>query len=117
MVIAPRFDWAGAFSDGLAIVVMDGYLTGKGFIEKLGKLVIGPRFDLEDVALSGETTRAKAGFIDRTGRMVVTPQFGGAGSFSDGLAAVAISASPMRTVAAALLGTADSKDKWGYIAR
>jgi hypothetical protein len=117
MAIAPQFDWASDFSDGLAVVVMDGYLTGKGFIEKIGKLVIGPRFRLEDLSLGGELTRAKAGFIDRTGRMVVTPQFGGAGSFSDGLAAVAISASPMRTVAAALLGTADSRDKWGYIAR
>jgi hypothetical protein len=117
MVIAPRFDWAGAFSDGLAIVAFDGYLTGKGFIEKLGKLVIGPRFDLEDISLGGETTRAKAGFIDRTGRMVVAPQFGGGGRFSDGLAPVEVGASPLRTVAAAILGTGDSKGKWGYVAR
>ena len=59
-VINPQFDDAYPFSEGLAVVRIGDYETGK------------------------------LGFIDKTGAFVINPQFDDAESFSEGLAAVEI---------------------------
>ena len=75
VVIAPRFDMAWTFSEGLALVgVEDRY----GYIDAGGTMVIEARFEdawyfsdgLAPVQLDGEW-----GFIDRTGALAVDPQF------------------------------------------
>ncbi len=75
VVIAPRFDFAQFFGDGLANVKV-----GKkwGFVDETGRFVIEPQFDdagefaegLARVAMNG-----KWGYIDKTGRLVVPYQF------------------------------------------
>ena len=59
-VINPQFDYAEPFSDGLAVVRIGDFETGKD------------------------------GFIDKTGTFVINPQFDDARSFSEGLARVRI---------------------------
>ena len=69
-----------------------------GFIDKQGRMVINPQFDMaldfsEGLACVGvgsdEKTR-KYGFIDKQGRMVINPQFDMALNFSEGLACVGV---------------------------
>ncbi len=46
MIIAAQFDYASAFSDGLASIRIGDEKTGKyGFIDKEGNIVINPQFD------------------------------------------------------------------------
>lgn len=85
-VIAPRFDLALAFSEGLAEVELEGK---KGFIDKKGEVVIPIEFD--DVKrFSGglaavEKNRQKY-FIDKTGKTVIPPELAVRGVFVNGLA-------------------------------
>ena len=79
-----------------------------GFIDKQGRMVINPQFDMalnfsEGLACVGvdEKTR-KHGFIDKQGRMVINPQFDWADSFSEGLAQVGF-------------GNDLKASKWGFI--
>ncbi|MBW4615006.1 MAG: WG repeat-containing protein [Desmonostoc vinosum HA7617-LM4] len=87
--IAPKFDGAGLFSEGLAEVRVNGKW---GYIDKTGTIVIQPKFDetqafsegLAIVWIAGENT----GYIDKTGNYVIDPRFakGSTGKFSEGLA-------------------------------
>ena len=75
VVIAPRFDMAWTFSEGLALVSLDDHY---GYIDPSGAMVIEPRFEdawyfsegLAPVQLDDQW-----GFIDRTGALAVDPQF------------------------------------------
>ncbi len=86
------------FSDGLAVVRIGDYFTGKsGYIDRTGTIVITPQFDaagsfsegLAEVRV-GDWKTGKYGYIDKTGAMVIAPQFSGAAPFSEGLAAVLV---------------------------
>jgi hypothetical protein len=109
MVIPPRFDGAGEFSEGLAQVFIGAKIDeskgpkaslhgagGKfGYIDESGKVVIPPQFDLvtsfsEGMALvgMGEPEKAKWGYIDKTGKIVVPLALEAAGPFKEGLAPV-----------------------------
>ena len=94
IVIAPQFDHADGFSEGLALVDLDGKW---GFIGHSGRLVIGPQFDYagpfsEGLARVGFYTPGygshdtKWGYIDKSGKLIIEAQFEGAGDFSEGLA-------------------------------
>lgn len=69
-VITPQFDWALAFSEGLAAVK------------------VGGRWEKDERKRIRDYVGGRWGYIDKTGHFVVQPQFHDAGSFSDGLAPV-----------------------------
>src|SRR6185295_14098710 len=92
MVIAPRFDEAGAFSEGLAAVRVGAKF---GYIDTKGNIVIMPQFDhagLFSEGLASAGIGDKNGYIDKQGMFVITPKFEVADlfPFSEGLAAVRI---------------------------
>jgi hypothetical protein len=120
MVIQPQFEYAGPFSEGLAVVQIEGKL---GYIDKSGKIVITPQFFLYsrnfdesgkivfkpmdkniqqfDIAQSFYEGLAavpdkenKYGYIDQTGAVVIPPQFFAVGPFSQGLAPVLVNEPP-----------------------
>lgn len=81
-----------AFHDGLALIDIEGK---KGYVDKMGKIVIAPQFTYaypfsEGLAAATKSARGDDGWghIDKTGRWVVEPKFQWASSFSDGLAPV-----------------------------
>jgi hypothetical protein len=88
MVIAPQFDWALEFSEGLAKIVI---ANRDGFIDKSGRIVIVPSFDNalrfhDGVSIVATHYGSKGvGVIDATGRMI-TSGLDGAAEFSEGLA-------------------------------
>jgi WG containing repeat len=107
--IAPKFDDAGDFSEGLAKVGFDdsnkaadpyGYvdLRSYGYIDRTGKLKIPAQFsEASNFAEGLAAVRIKSkqqgknslyGYIDKTGKSVIAPQFTFAGKFSGGLAPV-----------------------------
>ena len=75
-----------------------------GFIDKSGKVVIEPQFDIESEwdkvyrSRSGAFSEGlvlvkkdgKWGFIDKNGKVVIEPQFDEVNNFSEGFASVAI---------------------------
>src|SRR4029079_10844011 len=75
-------------------------VSGKmGFIDRKGKMVIEPRFEVERLIENGSffyEGRAlierdnKKGFIDETGNMIIAARFDDAAPFSEGMASVAI---------------------------
>ena len=75
MRIAPQFDDAWPFSEGLARVKQNGKW---GFIDKAGALAIPPSFE-EAESFSEGLARVKQngkwGFIDRAGKVVVAPGY------------------------------------------
>ncbi len=98
VVIAPQFDDARPFSEGVARV-----LDGKkwGLIDRTGKYLIEPRFQIEPATdfseglcpvWQGDWSRdesvERSGYIDTTGKMVIPAQFRGAGAFSEGMAPI-----------------------------
>ena len=91
VVIAPQFNLAYGFSEGLAAVLTrDGW----GYIDATGRMVIAPNRGFfnpgsfsEGLAPVG-TSGTKMGYIDKTGRVVIEPQFDKAYEFSEGLARV-----------------------------
>lgn len=117
IVIAPQFDDADSFSEGLAKVgigksfVDNTYdfqdVDNYGYIDLTGKIVIPPQFKqagyfssgLAWIGIDSDGNRIveRYGYIDKTGKTVIEPQFEQAGNFSSGLAPVKID------------------NKWGYI--
>ncbi len=97
IVIQPKFDNVGRFSEGLAWVVIDKKL---GYIDKTGKVKIPLRFDDSlfasrmgdfDGGLAKVCLGGKCGYIDRTGKTVIPLKFDDvARKFSNGLAWVEI---------------------------
>jgi len=103
-----EYDAVDDFSEGLARVLTGAkyenfsLTEGKyGFIDKTGKMVIEPQFEIEvstgmfsfDFKFTGFSNGlalvkqgGKYGFIDKTGKMVIEAKYENAGSFCDGLA-------------------------------
>lgn len=99
VVIAPTYDEANAFSQGLAAVKLG---SKYGFINKTGELVIPFKFNLawsfsDDLALV-EYADNQEGFINFQGKVVIPLRYEYAGMFSEGLAWVS-----------------DHKGKYGFI--
>src|SRR5262245_51483529 len=90
ILIAPQFELAHEFSEGLAAIsVSDEW----GFIDRTGKIVIAPRFRnvwefSEGLAFAAETGYSNWGVIDKTGKFVIEPKFAYGHNFSEGLAMV-----------------------------
>ena len=106
VVIEPKFDEVGEFSDGLAFFRMgDGLAAIKGIINQEGKVVIRPNdkyivtegFSEGLAPVIGKKGSMQMGYINRKGEFAIKPQFERAGAFSGGLA-------PVR-----------KNGKWGYI--
>lgn len=106
VVVPPRYEAVGPYSEGLAsVAVGTGFNIKCGFIDKSGRVVIKPRFDCAEAyrgddlsqglyeetfseGLSCVMMRDGLGYIDKSGRVVIKPQFGEAKPFSQGLASV-----------------------------
>jgi WG containing repeat len=88
VVIEPKFEAAGDFSEGLAAVMFfkppkvidyekdDPYEAG--FIDTTGKIVIKPQFEFYrpfSEGLAFVMIRGRIGAIDKTGKVVIRPQF------------------------------------------
>jgi hypothetical protein len=104
--IAPQFDQARAFSEGLAAVRV-GALWG--FIDRGGRTVVLPRFQsVSDFSNGYAPARIDGawGYIDRTGRLAIPPKFQEAAPFSEGLAAVCCDGDKTRYI--------DSAGRWAF---
>jgi hypothetical protein len=86
--IAPRFEFAGHFSDGAALVLENGNFA---FINKKGKKLHELRFD-DAHSYSEGMAPVKIGnlwgFIDKKGDFAIEPKYYYAGQFRDGIARV-----------------------------
>jgi hypothetical protein len=97
LVIEPRFNVAGGFSEGLAAVGVgeNDDVMEYGYIDKTGAWVIQPQFwsanpfseGLAPVAVKTKNG-VKIGYVDKTGAWAIQPEFEDARSFSEGLAIV-----------------------------
>jgi tetratricopeptide (TPR) repeat protein len=101
VVIAPQYDAARPFRNGLAAVSVRGE-KGWGFVNQTGETVIKPQFAFvrdfsENKAAVCKEGDKLVGFIDKNGKYIINPQFNFAGNFSEGMANV-------------LIG-----EKWGFI--
>ncbi|MDY5615840.1 MAG: WG repeat-containing protein [Helicobacter sp.] len=68
IVIKPQFDFAWSFSEGLALVELNGKY---GFIDKSGKIVINPQFDeIDHFKPIGIQINGKWGTIDENGKFI-----------------------------------------------
>jgi hypothetical protein len=115
IIIAPRFDYARDFSEGLAYVEREGF---HGFIDRQGKPVINIGRLASDFHVEASGLEAREfheglaavgtgrwagppsyndnssrweglwGYIDRSGKLVIKPQYHFADDFSEGLAGV-----------------------------
>ncbi|HUS44756.1 MAG TPA: WG repeat-containing protein [Phycisphaerae bacterium] len=96
MIIAPQFDDAQPFSEGLAAVRVGDADSGRwGYVNMAGSMVIPPRFtwacpfsEGRAAVTVGDLFEGKQGYINRAGEMVVDPQFDTAGVFIGGRAKV-----------------------------
>lgn len=96
MVIEPRFDDVGKFSEGLAPFSVGLFDKAKwGFIDKTGSVVIEPQFGealgFEDglsAVRVGDRITNKWVMIDKTGKVVLEPGEGAVRNLHDGLALV-----------------------------
>jgi hypothetical protein len=73
MVIPPRYCSARGFVEGLAAVSLTLYGTG-GFIDRVGRMVIEPKYDCVDYAFRHGLLRVGSGreslYLDKLGREV-----------------------------------------------
>jgi hypothetical protein len=87
-VIAPKWDMAGAFSEGLAAVETD---RKWGFVDRDGNEVIAPEWDTAGIfseGLAAIRLNEKYGFIDKTGNEVIPVKYDRVEPFSGGLSPV-----------------------------
>ncbi|MBE9067631.1 WG repeat-containing protein [Leptolyngbya cf. ectocarpi LEGE 11479] len=90
IAIAPQFDTAGHFSEGLAPVSNSGQY---GFVDPTGNLTIPLQFDAAQPfseGLAAVRVDNQWGFIDPTGAWVIAPQPHAASPFSEGLARIEV---------------------------
>ena len=94
--IKPTFDYADAFSEGLAPVLVN---KKYGYIDKNGKFIINLQFDYaerfsEGMAVVATMTESpdgavfSNGYINKDGKIVISTKYEDAKRFSEGLAAV-----------------------------
>lgn len=92
-----KYDYVENFSEGLAVVCIGDYSTGKyGYIDATGKEVIPCKYDrasgfhsgLAAVCVGRYPNKENWGFIDKTGREVIAPQYDRAYRFSGDYAIV-----------------------------
>ena len=96
MIIAPQFDDAQPFSEGLAPVRVGDADSGRwGYVDTTGRMVIQPQFtwagpfsEGRAAVTVGDLFEGKQGYINRAGEMVIEPQFDTAGLFIAGRAQV-----------------------------
>ncbi|BDG01022.1 WG repeat-containing protein [Anaeromyxobacter oryzae] len=91
VVIAPRFDAADRFSDGLAAVRKCAQL---GYADGRGEVVLVPAFEPVEPGLhrrfsdglAAVKTNGRIGFMDRAGKLAIAPRYLRVEDFSEGLA-------------------------------
>ena len=91
--IAPKFESASRFCEGLAAVEVD---EKYGYIDTTGTMVIPPRFDhaldfSEGLACVGVSTgkyETRYGYINHEGKFIIPVQYRRARTFSDGVARI-----------------------------
>jgi len=97
--IAPRYEGAGEFSEGVAYAwLWEGGWRRDGIVEENGRFTELPAvndsaFVFRDGLARFQTPlgeERKYGYMDKTGRVVIPPQFHDSGHFSEGLAWVAV---------------------------
>jgi len=102
MIIAPRFDSAASFSDGLGLVSENGLF---GYIDRTGAYVIKPEFKSAESFSEGRAVvgNMESGFfyIDHSGRQAIPGKFALASPFFKGLAHVKIWSDSARSSARA----------------
>ncbi len=122
-VVEPKYDSANDFSGSLASVQSGGVslridTTGKvvwdpiariagkalypmlmggrwGYIDRLGKVVVGPRFEVAAAFSEGlgpVKSGGKWGYVDLAGKVAIEPKFDQTAGFSEGLAPVKVGA-------------------------
>jgi len=119
-VIAPQFDLAGEFSEGLANVKVG---TKSGYINTKGVVAITPQFDDAGpfrYGRAGVRLGNRFGFIDKDGKYISSPDFSWAGQFSGDLAPVRTADGVMafvnRSGKLELAGKAESLMPFGFTA-
>ncbi|MCX7696935.1 MAG: WG repeat-containing protein, partial [Bacteroidales bacterium] len=88
IVIECKYDMVSSFSEGLALVQLNGKY---GFIDKSGKEVITFKYDVAydfSEGLARVILNKKWGFIDKSGKEVIPFKYDWAKDFSEGLALV-----------------------------
>lgn len=114
-VIAPQFDGARGFSEGLAAVKVGAKF---GFIDTRGEIVITPQFDEVwgpfSEGLAPVQVGTKFGYINTQGLVAITPQFDFAKPFRNGRAAVKLAGGPNWDGHDVKIGHA-SANRYGYI--
>ena len=94
IVVSPKYDYIGAFSEGLAQArIGDEYI----YMNKTGDAVISLN-NIENCSFAGDfhdglaivKSNDKYGYINHSGEIVIAPKFDFAGDFHDGLAKVEI---------------------------
>jgi hypothetical protein len=101
VVIAPAFDRALPFSEGMAAVAQGGKW---GYINAKGVIVIEPRFSRAESFREGLApikSDGKWGLVEKSGKVVLEPSFDALGRVSEGVAAFRIGD--------------DKSGKWGYV--
>lgn len=100
VVLKHKYDYAGEFQDGVAVVTKHFYdakgqflYARDGLINKKGHEIIKPKYeqilhDFHEGLIRVIATDGKMGFIDKNGREIIKPQFESVLDFSEGLAAV-----------------------------
>lgn len=94
LTIPRKFEIAGAFKEGLAVVRSDSFW---GYIDEAGQFVIAPTFDRAADFSGGRAQVVKnglAGIIDRAGNVVVEPQFAQILPFTSDVALVSKARAP-----------------------
>lgn len=90
LVIDNQYDGAGEFSEGLAMVELNGKW---GYINNKNEMVIEPKFDFTNGFKEGRAfvkINDKWGCINKSGDMLIKPQFEHVLKFQNGLASVLV---------------------------
>ena len=99
LVIKPQYDVINGFSEGVAVAVKGNDVM---LINRTGQTIFSRSMDglqlnvyenarfSEGLIAAYDPVKTKTGFIDKTGKFVIEPKFNEAGTFTEGVARVAI---------------------------
>jgi len=96
LAVAPQFETAGPFSEGLAPVSQNGRY---GYVDPTGTLVVPLQFEAAQLfseGLAAVRLKSQWGFIDRTGTWKIQPQPYTVSPFAEGLARIEIPGESVR---------------------